>query len=519
MMALMTSLAAATSPAATVNQPYNAAEFLQMRALEAWKKYEGILTWGKGQCLAILDDGCDLKVPEWQATLPWGKKVLATWNSIDRNADCSPVPPGYHGTTVGYPSSQNHGGKLGLAYNNFVAQVRCVTVVHLRKDEAKTMAEALQWVVDNHQKYNMTAVNLSPLDDQAHQKPVATAIDGPLKALRDLGIWVSAPCGNNNYTNGISWPACAEHCFAIGGSKPGADEAHLDRFSNTDIMAPASATSSANAYMAAASMILREAIEKSAYRWQDDGKNMAEAMMAVFKKTGADVRDPATGLSFKRLDLLNSLDHVFANGKNKPVALLASKSPKALPPAVGGKTFLGKDIPTSSEWRLEVFPGPQGKERMDGDALVIKTDSELENRAYFMDADFGAEDLLDLNVEVDVQTGIERLLVNVLGPEGILQYALNLYFNGMVGCYDVNGYQTVKVPGGKLESLRLVVNGKKGRQMQVFFNGEESPAISFDPIRPKGSGYKTGLMFGDDTNSYLGEAAWKKFTILHKTAP
>ncbi|MFZ4694630.1 MAG: hypothetical protein ACOYMV_05825 [Verrucomicrobiia bacterium] len=311
----MNSPSVTESPAVTVDQPYDLADFHRMRVLDAWKKYAGVLTWGKGQCLAILDDGCNLEAPEWQTSLPWGKKVIATWNSLDGNEDCAPVPPGYHGTTVGYPSSLNHGGKLGLAYNNFVAQVRCVTVVHLRKDEAKTMAAALQWVVDHHQKYNITAVNLSPLDDQAHQEPVTTAIDEPLKALRDLGIWVGAPCGNNHYTHGISWPACAEHCFAIGGSKPEIDEAHLDRFSNTEIMAPAGATSSANAYLAAASMILREAIAKSAYRWQGDGENMAEAMMAIFKRTGAEVRDPATGLSFKRLDLLRSLDHVFADRK------------------------------------------------------------------------------------------------------------------------------------------------------------------------------------------------------------
>ena len=318
MLALGTSVAAIlSSSAVAVDQPYAPTEFHQMGALDAWKKYEGVLTWGQGQCLAILDDGCNIKTPEWQVSLPWGKKVIATWNSMDHNENCSPVPSGNHGTTIGYPSSLYYGGKRGLAYNDFVAQVRCVSMVHLRKDETKTMAEALQWVVDNHQKYNITAVNLSPLDDQAHQKPVPTQIDGPLKKLRDAGIWVSAPCGNNNYTNGISWPACAEHCFAIGGSQTNADKAYLDRFSNTDILVPAPYTSSANAYMVAASMILREAIEKSAYRWQDDGKNMAEAMMAIFKKTGADVRDPISGLSFKRLDLLKSLDYVFAHGKNK----------------------------------------------------------------------------------------------------------------------------------------------------------------------------------------------------------
>lgn len=293
--------------------PYNVVDFQQMGVLDAWKKYDGVLTWGRGQCLAILDDGCDLTVPEWRAPLPWGKKVIATYNSIDHNEDPTPVPPGYHGTSVGYPSSLNHDGKRGVAYNNFVAHVRCVSIVHLPKDESQTMADALEWVIEHHQRLNITAVNLAPLDDQAHPSPVHTVMDKPLRALRDLGIWVSAPCGNHHFTHGISWPACAEFCFAVGATQPAADVAHLDRHTNTDILAPASATSSANAYMAAASMILREAIALGNYPWRAEASNMADALMAIFRKTGRPVHDPETRCDFRRLDLPAALDHVTHN--------------------------------------------------------------------------------------------------------------------------------------------------------------------------------------------------------------
>lgn len=94
----------AAVPLAFAGEPFNPAQFREMRVTAAWEKYAGTLSWGKGQCLAILDDGCDLKVPEWQSPLPWGKKVVATRNSIGGNEDCAPVKPGHHGTTVGYPS-------------------------------------------------------------------------------------------------------------------------------------------------------------------------------------------------------------------------------------------------------------------------------------------------------------------------------------------------------------------------------------------------------------------------------
>ena len=308
-------IAPMTASSSEKGAPYNEQNFQQIGVLDTWRKYHDKLTWGKGQCLALLDDGCDLSVPQWQAEMPWGKKVIVSYNSFDDNDDPTPVPPGYHGTTVGYPSSLNHDGIRGIAYNNFVAQVRCVTIVHLPEYESKTMAAALRWVLDNHDKYNITAVNLSPLDDKPHKEPVPTEIDDVLKQLRKLNIWVSAPCGNNQHTDGISWPACQPYCFAIGATIPGTKQAHLDRYKNTDILVCAVATSSSNAYAAACSMILREAIEKSGYEWKADGETLPDAMMAIFKKTGNVIHDPATDITFRELNLLKAVDHVYAATK------------------------------------------------------------------------------------------------------------------------------------------------------------------------------------------------------------
>lgn len=290
---------------------FNAVDFDQIRVTDAWRKYADRLTWGKGQCLAILDDGCDLSSPAWQAVMPWGRKVAATWNSIDGNENCHPVPPGYHGTTVGHPSSMNLNGTHGVAYNNFVAHVRCVTVVHLKQDESRTMAAALRWVRENRERLNITVVNLAPLDDQHHKEPIPTVVDEELRALRQLGIWVGAPTGNGHYTDGISWPSCQPDCFAIGGTIPGKHEVHLNRWSNVDLLVCAIATSSSNAYVAGAAQVLHEAIRKTDYPWRREGDNLADAMMSIFLKTGVPIHDPATGFDFRELDLLTALDHVF----------------------------------------------------------------------------------------------------------------------------------------------------------------------------------------------------------------
>lgn len=304
-----------SSPSRIPGQPQDEVCFAQMGVTEVWRRYADVLTWGRGQTLAILDDGCELSVPEWQAALPWGPKVKATWNSIDGNDDCSPAGPGYHGTSVGYPSSLNYGGRLGVAYNNQVAHVRCVTVVHLEQDESPTLAAALRWVIDRREQHHITAVNLSPVDDQAHAEPHPSRIDEELEALRHLGVWVSAPCANHGYTTGISWPACQPYCFAIGATVPGGQAVHLDRFHNTDLLVPAAATSSSNAYAAASFMVLREAIDKAAYDWHKDAPNLADAALAIFQRTGRHVHDPDTGITFGELDLAAAVDEVFRAGR------------------------------------------------------------------------------------------------------------------------------------------------------------------------------------------------------------
>jgi hypothetical protein len=309
-----------TASRSATGAPHNEETFRQMRVTDTWQKYDGSLSWGKGQCLAILDDGCKLDDPAWQAVMPWGPKVIATWNSMDGNADCRPVPPGYRGPSVGHPSSLNLNGVRGVAYNNCVAQVRCVTVVHLHREgarpigeEARTMADGLRWVRENMERLNITAVNLSPLDDERHQEPMPTVVDAELRALRELGIWVSAPAGNHHYTDGISWPACQPDCFGIGATMSGKREVYLDRYANIDLLVSAAATSSSNAYAAACSQILREAIVKAGYRWQGEGATLPEAMLAIFQETGVPIHDPATGLDFRELDLLAAVDSVFGD--------------------------------------------------------------------------------------------------------------------------------------------------------------------------------------------------------------
>lgn len=308
-IALAVAFAAVTLHA---GEPVEPVSFKQARIIDAWQAYAGKLTFGQGQTLALVDDGCKLSMPEWSTVDGDRPKVLVSYDSVDGDDDPKHEGKGYHGSTIGVPSSLNFQGKWGVAYNDQVAVIRALECCHCNVRDHQTLAAGLQWIIEHHKKYRITTVNLAPVDDQEHGQPVDTDIDARLKTLRELGIWVSAPTGNHAFTKGISWPACQPNCFAVGAVKAGKDEVYLDRHSKVDLVVPAAATSSSNAIACGAAIILREAIEKTDYDWKKKGRNLPEALLAIMRETGQAVEDPATNQTFHRLDLRAALDHVFA---------------------------------------------------------------------------------------------------------------------------------------------------------------------------------------------------------------
>jgi len=298
-------------------EPVDPVTFKRAGITSAWNTYKNELTFGKGQTLALVDDGCKLSKPEWSDSDGDQPKVLVTYDSVDGDDDPKHEGRGYHGSTIGIPSSLNYKGKWGVAYNNQIAVIRALECCHCKVSDGKTVAAALQWIINNHKKYHITTVNLAPVDDKPHSKPVATEIDDKLVQLRKLGIWVSAPAGNHNYTNGISWPASQPDCIAIGAVKKGKDEVYLDRHAKVELVVPAAATSSSNAIACGAAIILREAIVKTGYDWKQDDKNITLAMLKIMQKTGVKVYDPGTKRSYQRLDLSRALKHVFAESKQQ----------------------------------------------------------------------------------------------------------------------------------------------------------------------------------------------------------
>ena len=465
-------------------EPAQPAAFKHAGILEAWKQCEHKLTFGKGQTLALVDDGCKLSMPEWSKSDGDQPKVLVTYDSVDGDDDPKHEGKGYHGSTIGIPSSVNYGGKRGVAYNNQVAVIRALECCHCNVSDGQTVAAALQWIIDNHQRYRITTVNLAPVDDQAHDQPVPTAIDEKLAALRQLGIWVSAPTGNHNFTVGISWPSSQPNCFAIGAVRQGQDEVYLDRHAKVDLVVPAAATSSSNAIACGAAIVLREAIIETGYDWRLDGANVAEAILAIMKKTGVAVADPATKRSYQRLDLAAALKHVFAAAK-------PSKSIRFSEHLIADKYAYAYGIAAADFDR-------------DGDLDLSSADYTPHNRLYLFENDRSGKFQRHIIQQEDPER-LERHMVGDVDGDGDLDVVIVKNLRGDLLWFENSGTPT----DGELWQRRVVTTDLPGAYDVALADFDQDGDLDV-----AASSWTLGNQFAwFENNGRPADGEWKKHMI------
>jgi len=123
-------LVAAPAVAIRADEPVEPVSFEHAGIVRAWKTYDHKLTFGNGQTLALVDDGCTLAMPEWSKSAGDQPKVLVSYDSVDGDNNPMHEGKGYHGSTIGIPSSVNYDGKRGVAYNNQVAIIRALECCH-----------------------------------------------------------------------------------------------------------------------------------------------------------------------------------------------------------------------------------------------------------------------------------------------------------------------------------------------------------------------------------------------------
>ena len=212
---------------------------------------------------------------------------------------------------------------LGVAYNAQVLMVRGYVnklgefekQAQRIEDVAKTLREALRFVIANHRRFRITHVHISHVErkvrSDANYSQFMT-FDDELLALRRLGISVVAPAGNvcQQKDSAVNWPAMHPLITSVGvllPQSPWGPPGRTCAAKQTDIAVRSSAhTSSSAACMSAFFLILREALLLSQSKdWRELGSTLPEAILSVLRSTGGNYANPRGhpwNLTFALLD-------------------------------------------------------------------------------------------------------------------------------------------------------------------------------------------------------------------------
>lgn len=287
---------------------------------------------GKVQRIAVVDTGVQYDHPaltdkvvdgvNFSASAPWGATLPSQYS--DGHG---------HGTFVGGVIASRNTARPGIAPEAEIVSVR----IGASNGQASfsDIAHGLEWVAEHAAALNITAVNLSfgsatLFASESDVPPWTTnrRLEAVFAALRSMNVVTAVASGNDGSTTGLSLPAVFEDVIAVGATtKNDALWPSTNRNATLDLLAPAvgveslwkngglsrgSGTSFAAPVVAAASVLIRDAIESFTTDIAGDFPTFQDRVVDLLQTTGKPIHDPATGLTFTRLDIDAALHAVYA---------------------------------------------------------------------------------------------------------------------------------------------------------------------------------------------------------------
>jgi hypothetical protein len=306
---------------------------------------------GTGLTAAVIDTGVNYGNEALGGGFGPGLKVEAGYNFATNSPDPAATTM-QHGTAVAgliASSDPNHPG---------VAPGADIVALKVFNDNQQGgfdwVASALQWVIDNHQKYNISVVNLS-ISDQGNDTHdwfatdggIGQQVEGLIQQLDQLDIPVVAAAGNSfQGTQGMGFPAIdpttisvtatdasdhlASNAQRLGPSLGGSSATDLAA-PGVNVTAPAdgnsfttvSGTSFAAPEVTGAVILLQQIYEERF------GHLPTVEQVDSWLKQGADtINDPATGITLGRLDIPRAASLI----PGVPVSLPTPPPPQAPTP-------------------------------------------------------------------------------------------------------------------------------------------------------------------------------------------
>ena len=175
----------------------------------------------------------------------------------------------------------------------------------------------VDWCNSKSGTYNIVATTMSLGDGGEYNRATCpTWMDDVINATHDLGIAVTVASGSEEYSNGISYPACSPNAISVGSTNK---SDVISWSTNTgellDILAPGEniySTLPGNDYwsLSGTSMATPHVAGVIALLKQYSTSISPDRVRTVLKTTGVPILDPRNGLTFPRVDALAALRNI-----------------------------------------------------------------------------------------------------------------------------------------------------------------------------------------------------------------
>lgn len=312
---------------------------------------------GAGLTAAVIDTGIDYHNANLGGKFGDGGVVTAGWDFGDNDADPD-ASTWQHGTSVAGLIASRNPNASGVAPGANLAALKVFDSSN--RSSFTKIADALQWVLDNHEKYNITVVNLSLSDNNNYVRDwftdnggVEDRISSLVKQLRDAKIPVVAASGNSfSGYQGMGFTAIIPDTLSVtaldssnqsllaSAQRLGSD---LGGKSATDLAAPGQGlrtldgssgtatvegTSFSAPVVSGAVLLLQQIYQK-----RFGTLPTVDQIEGWLKQGSTQVRDSVTGISVNRLDIAKAAS-LIPNPNPTPTTPVTPVKPTPTPPVV-----------------------------------------------------------------------------------------------------------------------------------------------------------------------------------------
>jgi hypothetical protein len=150
-----------------------------------------------------------------QTTCPNGTNFMEGPGAATLDSKRATANGFYHGTAM-----------AGLVVENSSANIIAIRIIGMEPNGARSvsnvsvMERALQWVVDNKQKYNIVGVSMSQTIRTTSTCMSNKSIESNVATLKSLGVPVAVSSGNDSDAVRTSFPACLKDVVSVGATDP-----------------------------------------------------------------------------------------------------------------------------------------------------------------------------------------------------------------------------------------------------------------------------------------------------------